>query len=68
MALNDIHYQPLTTVAKHIAAGDVSPVEVTKSLLARIDSLDSRFKSYVTVIPELALAYALLKEPKPQGA
>ena len=35
MALTDIHYQPLTTVAKHIAAGDVSPVEVTKAILER---------------------------------
>jgi amidase len=62
MALTDIHYQPLTTVAKHIAAGDVSPVEVTKSILARIESLDSRFKSYVTVLPELALAQAKAAE------
>ena len=58
MTLTDIHYQPLTTVAKHIASGDVSPVEVTKAILARIESLDSGFKSFTMVTPELALAQA----------
>jgi amidase len=58
MTLTDIHYQPLTTVAKHIASGDVSPVEVTKAILKRIESLDSGFKSFTMVTPELALAQA----------
>jgi amidase len=62
MTLTDVHYQPLTTVAKHIASGDVSPVEVTKAILKRIAAVDSRFKSFVTVTPDLALAQAKAAE------
>ena len=36
MSLDTIHFQPLTTVAKHIQAGDISPVEVTEAILTRI--------------------------------
>jgi len=56
--LDDIHYQPLTKVAKHIEAGDVSPVALTKALLARIDAKDGALKSYTTVTAELALFQA----------
>ncbi|MCW6507462.1 amidase [Lichenifustis flavocetrariae] len=62
MSLNEIHYQPLTTVAKHIAAGDISPVEVTQSILARIEELDPKLKSYTTVTAELALKQAKAAE------
>ncbi|WP_158818934.1 amidase [Methylocapsa sp. S129] len=58
MSLNDIHYQPLTTVAKHIEAGDISPVELTKAILARIEALDPGLKSYTTVTADLALKQA----------
>jgi amidase len=58
MSLSDIHYQPLTTVAKHIQSSELSPVEVTKAILARIEALDPGLKSYTTVTPDLALAQA----------
>ncbi len=58
MSLNEIHYQPLTTVAKHIQLGDLSPVEVTEAILARIEKLDPGLKSYTTVTPELAMKQA----------
>jgi amidase len=58
LQLNDIHYQPLTTVAKHIQSGELSPVELTKALLARIEALDPVLKSYTTVTADLALAQA----------
>ena len=38
MSLNDIHYHPLTSVAKHIQAGELSPVELTSAMLARIEA------------------------------
>jgi len=56
--LDDIHYQPLTKVAKHIEAGDISPVEVTEALLSRIEAKDGALKSYTTVTAELALFQA----------
>jgi amidase len=58
MSLDDIHYQPLTTVAKHIRDGEISPVEVTKSMLSRIEAYDQRLKSYTTVTADLALEQA----------
>jgi amidase len=58
LSLNDIHYQSFTTVAKHIQSGDVSPVELTKTILARIEKLDPGLKSYTTVTADLALAQA----------
>jgi len=56
--LDDIHYQPLTKVAKHIEAGEISPVEVTEALLSRIEAKDGALKSYTTVTAELALFQA----------
>jgi amidase len=58
MSLDDIHYQPLTTVAKHIERGDISPVEVTKAILTRIETYDQTLKSYTTVTADLALEQA----------
>ena len=49
MALDDIHFQPLTKVAKHIENRDISPVEVTEAILARIDRLNPRLNAYLTV-------------------
>ncbi|MBI3679810.1 MAG: hypothetical protein HY235_05380 [Acidobacteria bacterium] len=37
---------------------EVSPVEVTKAQLARIESLDARLNAYALVLPERALARA----------
>ena len=56
--LDDIHYQPLTKVAKHIEAGEISPVEVTEALLSRIEAKDGALKSFTTVTAELALFQA----------
>ncbi|MBZ9935240.1 amidase [Mesorhizobium sp. BR1-1-16] len=58
MSLGDIHYQPLTAIAKRIEAGDLSPVAVTEAILTRIEALDGDLKSYTTVTPELALEQA----------
>jgi amidase len=58
MPLNDLHFQPLTTVAAHIKNGDVSPVEVTEAILARIERYDGALKSFTTVTADLALAQA----------
>ena len=44
-------------VAK-IKAGEISAVELTKAVLARIDAVEPQVKAYLTVTPELALAQA----------
>jgi amidase len=58
MALDDIHFQPLTTVAKHIESRDISPVEVTEAILTRIEDHDQRLKSYTTVTADVAMEQA----------
>jgi amidase len=62
MALEDIHYQPLTTVAEAIAAREISPVEVTEAILSRIEAHDQTLKSYTTVTADLALQQARAAE------
>jgi len=58
MSLDDIHYQPLTTVAKHIESGNISPVEVTEAILSRIETYDQGLHSYTTVTADIALEQA----------
>ena len=58
MSLEDIHYQPLTTVAKHIESRDISPVEVTEAILSRIETFDQGLHSYTTVTADLAVEQA----------
>ena len=53
-----LHFQIITEVAKLIKAKELSPVEVTRELLERIDTLDKRLKSYATVMGEQAMAAA----------
>lgn len=50
----DLHYRALTDVARDIRARRLSPVELTDHMLARIEKLDPRLKSYTTVTPALA--------------
>jgi amidase len=51
----EFHYLPLHEVAARIASGELSSLEVTRALLERIDRLDGRLKSYVTLTPEAAV-------------
>jgi amidase len=58
LSLDDLHYQPLTQVAKHLETGKLSPVALTKAMLARIEALDGGLKSFTTVTADLALKQA----------
>src|SRR5215208_7961163 len=46
---------PLLDVAEKIRTRQVSPVEVTERVLARIDALDHTLNAFVTVLSEQAL-------------
>lgn len=52
----------LEDLASEIAAKRVSPVEVTEVMLRRIESIDPRLNSYLTVTAESALAKARTAE------
>ena len=54
----ELHYLELTQLAALIQMRKLSPVEVTQTMLARIDALDRRLHAYALVTPELALEQA----------
>ena len=49
---------PLMSVAKLIERKDISPVELTEAMLARIAELDGKVKSYLLVTADLAMEQA----------
>ena len=57
-----LHYMGLQEVARLIASGDVSPVELTQRMLDRLAKVDATLKSYATVMAEPALAAARAAE------
>jgi amidase len=57
-----LHFKSVTEIAPLIKLRQVSPVELTQALLTRIAQLDSRFKSYATVMADHALRAAKVAE------
>jgi len=58
MSHADLHHFELTEIAHLIQTRKVSPVELTQSMLERIEALDRRLHAYALVTPELALEQA----------
>ncbi len=58
----DLHYLSLNEVAQLIESMEVSPVELTRAILDRIDLFDTRLNSYATVMADDALAQAAAAE------
>ncbi len=56
--MSDIPWLGILDLARAIADKKLSPVEVVKALLARIDSLDGKLKSYTAVFGDSALQAA----------
>ena len=56
--MSDLHYLGLLEVGTKLRAGEVSPVALTESLLARIEELDPRLHAYATVMADHAMASA----------
>jgi len=55
---DDLQYLTITDAARRLRSGDLSPVELTRTCLDRIQALDSRLHAFITVTPEQALAAA----------
>jgi amidase len=53
-----MHYKTISELAPLIESGELSPVELTRSQLDRIQKLDGQLKSYATVTADLAIAQA----------
>lgn len=58
MSDDDLCYLDLVEVGRRIAARSLSSVEATRAVLARIERLDGRLRSYATPTPDAALAAA----------
>ena len=54
----ELAYSTIEALAPRLAAGELSPVDVTEAQLARIAALDGDLKSYATVTADAALAQA----------
>ncbi len=57
-----LHFRNLTEVARLIEAKQVSPVEVAKEMLQRIEEQDGRLRSYATVMADRATAQSAAAE------
>jgi len=53
-----VHFMTIAELAPLLQAGTLSPVELTRVMLDRIDALDGRLRCYATVTAELAMQQA----------
>jgi amidase len=56
--VKSLHYWNLTRLADALRTRQISSVDVTRHLLSRIDRVDAKLHSYVTVMADRALAQA----------
>ncbi len=62
MTDQDLAFLGLVEAGRKIAAGELSPVELTNAMLGRIDRLDGKLNSFATVMAESAVAEAARAE------
>src|SRR5882724_709867 len=62
MALDDLCWMSATELASPIRSKKISPVEATKAVLARIESVNPRINAFCTVAADRALAQAQMAE------
>lgn len=62
-----LHFKTIAEVAKLIESKELSPVEVTRAVLERIEGLDGRYKSYATLLAEHAMDAAKRAEREIAG-
>lgn len=59
---NDLHYRTISHLAPLLRSRELSPVELTRTILDRMAALDGRLRAYATVTEELALEQARAAE------
>ena len=62
-----IHYQSIIDVSSRIRTGELSPVELTETILARIAALNDELHSYITVMSRQARQAAMNAEREMQA-
>ena len=58
MNADELHYLSISALGKLYRARELSPVEVTRALLDRIEKYNRRLNAFITVLEESALAQA----------
>lgn len=56
--MTDLHYQSLAGVCRRMKSGELRALEVTESILSRIEALDGELHSFATIMADEALAAA----------
>jgi aspartyl-tRNA(Asn)/glutamyl-tRNA(Gln) amidotransferase subunit A len=67
MKADELHYQSLSQLGQMIAKKQMSPVELAKVLLARLESLQPTLNSSITILHEESIAAARQAEKEIQG-
>jgi aspartyl-tRNA(Asn)/glutamyl-tRNA(Gln) amidotransferase subunit A len=67
MAANELCFLSIAQLGEQIRKRTVSPVEVTQAYLARVQTLDPKLNSYITVTAERALQEAKAAEEQIRG-
>jgi len=62
MPSDDLCYWTISKLATHLRLRQISPVEVTRAQLERIDKLDPTLNAYLTVLSEQAMCEARMAE------
>lgn len=60
--MSEIHYWSIRELSQKLRDRSISPVEVVGTMFERIDALDGRLHSYITVMRDQALARARIAE------
>ena len=67
MAVNELLFKPLTELAPLLKAGKLSPVELVRALLQRIESVNPLVNAFITVTAERAMEEARIAEREIAG-
>jgi len=58
MTSEDLPFEPLVSLSARLRRREISPVDVTRAMLDRIEAIDGTYMSYRTVLAERAMAQA----------
>ena len=62
MTATELCYLSIREASSRLQSGQLSPVDLTRAFLDRIEQLDDTLQSYITVLPERAMAAARTAE------
>ena len=62
MPNTQLHYMTISELGRLLKSRKISAVEVTETMLGRIDALDHSYKGYATVMPDHAMRAARLAD------